>query len=48
MSKLMMAALSSLVMVISLGISGCNTIEGAGQDIEKAGDAIEDAAEDAK
>lgn len=27
---------------------GCETIEGAGQDIENAGDTIEDAANDAK
>lgn len=28
--------------------TGCNTMEGAGQDIEAAGDAIEDSANDAK
>ncbi len=30
-----------------LALTGCNTTEGAGEDIEAAGDAIEDAAEDA-
>ena len=29
-----------------LALSSCNTIEGMGEDIEDAGDAIEDAAED--
>lgn len=30
-----------------LALSGCNTIEGAGKDIEKAGEKIEQTAEDA-
>lgn len=29
-------------------LAGCNTIEGAGKDIESAGDAIADTARDAK
>jgi predicted small secreted protein len=29
-----------------LGLAGCNTIEGVGEDIEAAGDAIEDEASD--
>lgn len=29
----------------ALGLSACNTIEGAGQDIQKGGQAIEKAAE---
>ena len=29
-------------------IAACNTVEGAGRDIESAGDAIEDTAHDAK
>jgi predicted small secreted protein len=32
----------------SLALAGCNTTAGAGRDIEATGDAIEDAAEDAK
>lgn len=37
------------VALFSLGaLSACNTIEGAGQDIEAAGDKIEDAAEENK
>ena len=28
-----------------VGVTSCNTIKGAGQDIEKAGDAVKDAAD---
>lgn len=31
----------------ALAVSGCNTVEGVGRDVEAAGDAIEDTAEDA-
>ena len=34
--------------VYVLGITGCNTMEGAGRDIQKAGDKIEDAAQKKK
>lgn len=37
-----------LLLILSIGASGCNTISGAGQDIEAAGDAIEDEAEENK
>ena len=30
---------------VLLGLSACETMEGAGQDVENAGEAIEDAAE---
>ncbi|ASG66057.1 entericidin A/B family lipoprotein [Idiomarina piscisalsi] len=33
-----------LVTVAVLGLSACETIEGAGQDLEKAGEAIQDEA----
>jgi predicted small secreted protein len=40
--------LSTLGVVASTGIlGGCNTVEGAGRDVEAVGDAIEDAADDA-
>ncbi|MCB1651671.1 MAG: entericidin A/B family lipoprotein [Alphaproteobacteria bacterium] len=29
--------------VLALGLNACNTIEGAGKDIEKAGEKIQDA-----
>ncbi len=32
----------------SLGITACNTVKGAGTDIKKTGDVIEDTAEKAK
>ena len=41
MSKLLLIALS-LMAVVSL--SACNTMRGLGQDVQKAGSAIEDAA----
>jgi predicted small secreted protein len=37
-----------LLVVACLALAGCNTTAGAGRDIEATGDAIEDAAEDAK
>ncbi len=39
-------ALAALVAV--MGLSACNTIQGAGTDIKKTGNAIEDTAEKAK
>lgn len=37
----------SVLLLASVGVSltGCNTTEGAGKDIQKAGEAIEDAAD---
>ena len=34
--------------VFAAGLSGCNTVEGMGQDIEQAGEAIEDEADENK
>jgi len=34
-------------MTFGIAVSGCNTMEGVGQDIEQAGDSIEGAAQDA-
>lgn len=36
------------VISAALLISGCNTTEGVGKDIKSAGEALEDAADDAK
>jgi predicted small secreted protein len=36
--------ISALIIGLCLSITGCNTIKGAGQDIQKAGEKIEDAA----
>jgi len=38
--------LAAIVMV--LGLAGCNTMEGLGQDIENAGEAIEDEADESE
>lgn len=35
-----------LMATISTGLAACETVEGAGEDIEHLGDAIDDAAED--
>ena len=32
----------------SLAAAGCNTVSGAGKDVESAGEAVSDTAEDAK
>lgn len=37
-------AVSTLVMLSMLGLSGCNTVHGLGQDISKAGSIISGAA----
>ncbi|GAC14153.1 hypothetical protein GLIP_1519 [Aliiglaciecola lipolytica E3] len=41
--KVLLTMMMTLIM-----LSGCATIEGAGEDIESAGDAIQDAANDAE
>jgi predicted small secreted protein len=42
-----MKKLIGLVMLLSIGLLiGCNTIDGAGQDIERGGEAVSDAAKD--
>ncbi len=41
MNKLLLIALG---LVAVLGLSACNTMRGIGQDVQKAGSAIEDAA----
>jgi predicted small secreted protein len=40
--------MSLLVLVLALGAAACNTVEGAGEDIQSVGNAIDDAAEDAR
>lgn len=37
-----------LLALFSMSLTACNTMAGAGKDIEKAGDKIEDKAEDCK
>ena len=40
--------ISALALLLAIGTSACNTIGGAGADIESVGDTIDDAAEDAR
>ncbi|MFH1499126.1 MAG: entericidin A/B family lipoprotein [Verrucomicrobiota bacterium] len=35
----------SLLLIGALALSGCNTTEGVGEDMEEAGEAVQDAAE---
>lgn len=35
-----------LGLVLAAGLAGCNTLEGAGEDIEQAGESIEEEAEE--
>lgn len=37
-----------LALTAALGLSACNTVKGAGTDIKKTGDVIEDTAEESK
>lgn len=37
-----------LIMVLAFMLGGCNTIQGAGEDIESGGEAIQDTAESVK
>lgn len=49
MRKTLFRFLFGLLTLVSLGgvLGGCSTIEGAGKDLEKAGEAIRDAARNA-
>ena len=44
MARLFSSTALILVAVWAAALSGCNTLRGVGQDIQKAGTAIEDAA----
>ncbi|WP_297809399.1 entericidin A/B family lipoprotein [uncultured Methylophaga sp.] len=37
-----------LTLAFSLSLTACNTVEGVGKDVEAAGDAIEDSADENK
>ena len=38
-----MKKLTLIIAVLALGLAGCNTVRGIGQDIEKGGEAIQKA-----
>jgi entericidin B len=40
--------LTTIAMAISAMLVGCNTIEGAGRDLERGGEAVQDTARDVK
>ena len=44
----MKTLLVSLIMALSAMAAGCNTIEGAGRDLERGGEKVQDTARDAK
>jgi len=44
----MKAFLMALIGVSVLALSACNTVEGAGKDVKAGGQAVENAAKDAK
>jgi entericidin B len=44
----MKAILMALIGVCVLALSACNTVEGAGKDVKAGGQAVENAAKDAK
>lgn len=37
-----------ILLLSSFGLTGCNTIEGAGKDIQRGGEAVSDTAKDVK
>jgi predicted small secreted protein len=44
----MKALMLALIGVFALSVSACNTVEGAGKDVKAGGQAVENAAKDAK
>lgn len=46
--KFATALIALMLLSGGIALSACNTTEGVGEDIEAAGDAIDDAAEDAQ
>lgn len=47
-AKSISVALVVAAMALSIGLSACNTVEGAGKDVSAAGSAVSDTAKDAK
>ena len=41
-------SMSVLALLLAIGATACNTVEGAGEDIESVGEAIDETAEDAR
>jgi predicted small secreted protein len=45
MMKNVRLGMLAMLGVVGLGLSACNTLEGAGRDIENTGEAVQDAAD---
>jgi predicted small secreted protein len=45
LDRLVTLALATLIGVLGISLTACNTTEGVGKDIEAAGDGIQDAAD---
>lgn len=43
MDKLIAALIATTVSLGSAGLAGCNTVEGAGKDVERAGEKVQEA-----
>lgn len=48
MSNKIVAFLSTVLLLTALGLTGCNTTRGLGQDVEALGGAVEEEAEEEK
>jgi len=48
MLKKFLISFAALAIVASAALTGCNTIAGAGKDVERGGEKVQDAAEGAK
>lgn len=48
MSNKIVAFLAPMLLLMALGLAGCNTTRGLGQDVEALGDAVEEEAEENK
>jgi predicted small secreted protein len=44
----MKIAFAAIAFMLAAAAAACNTVEGAGQDVQAAGGALEDAADDSK
>jgi len=44
----MKALMAILIAAYAMSLAGCNTISGAGRDVERGGEKVQDAAEGAK
>jgi len=48
MSKEKLLALAIALSLVAAGVSGCNTVKGAGKDVQSAGKAVENGADRVK